>query len=85
MEAYKTELERVFELARSGRHPDVNSILRLLRVEGYSGNQVVGKSLKMHLADLIEEAAPTTQSVLISLIILGCFNVVSRKADGQRY
>jgi hypothetical protein len=56
MEAYKTELERAFELARSGKYPDVTIVIQQLKSEGYSGNQVVGKSLRLQLALLIEKA-----------------------------
>ncbi len=61
MEFYKTELERAFEMARSGQHPDIASILKHLKSEGYSGHQVEGKSLKMQLALLIEQALQSHQ------------------------
>ena len=56
MEIGKTELERAFELAQCGRHPDVTSVVRQLKAEGYIGSQIEGKSLRMQLALLIEKA-----------------------------
>ena len=57
MEIGKTELERAFQLAKSGRQSDVASLRRQLKAEGYSGNQIEGKSLKMQLARLIKTNA----------------------------
>jgi hypothetical protein len=56
MEIHKTELERAFELARSGIYKDVDGLIRRLKSEGYPGKQVEGKSLRMQLALLIEKA-----------------------------
>jgi hypothetical protein len=56
---HKTELERAFDLAKSGAHPDVTSVVRQLKSEGYSGSQIEGKVLKMQLALLIEDAIRT--------------------------
>jgi hypothetical protein len=56
MDINKFELERAFELARSGHHRDIHTLISQLKVEGYAGNQVEGKSLRMQLALLIEKS-----------------------------
>jgi hypothetical protein len=56
---HKTELERAFDLAKSGDQPDVASVIRQLKSEGYSGSQIEGKALKMQIALLIEDAIRT--------------------------
>ena len=52
----KTELERAFELARSGEYLNVSDLVKKLNSEGYSGYQIEGKSLKLQIALLIEKA-----------------------------
>ena len=56
MEANKSCLERAFEIARSGRAPNLLYLLNQLKSEGYSPGQVYGPVLKKQLSDLIEKA-----------------------------
>jgi hypothetical protein len=53
-----TELERAFELARSGRCGCVEDIRRRLKAEGYFAAQVTGKALGRQLIALIKAARP---------------------------
>ncbi len=56
MKIRKTELERAFELARSGEFSNVRDLVNKLKLEGYSGYQIEGKSLQLQIAILIENA-----------------------------
>ena len=56
MEANKSCLERAFEIARSGRTPNLLYLLNQLKAEGYGQDQIYGPVLKKQLSDLIENA-----------------------------
>jgi len=56
MEANKSCLERAFEIARSGRAPNLLYLLNQLKSEGYGKDQIYGPVLKKQLSDLIEKA-----------------------------
>ena len=56
MEAKKSCLERAFEIARSGRAPNLPYLLNQLKAEGYGPDQIYGPVLKKQLSDLIEKA-----------------------------
>lgn len=47
-----TTLERAFELARSGEHPNLQAIRRQLQAERYSTAQLVGPALFRQLQAL---------------------------------
>jgi hypothetical protein len=51
-----TELERAFQLAKSGRCGSVRDIREQLRSEGYSIGQIIGKTLSKQLQALIQTA-----------------------------
>ena len=53
-----TALERAFQLARSGKVSGLSDIRKVLNREGYSENQVDGRTLKRQLTGLIETARP---------------------------
>jgi hypothetical protein len=55
MEAYKTALERAFELAAAGRCCSIDELKVALKKEGYNEHQVTGRELKKQLKALIEE------------------------------
>jgi hypothetical protein len=44
-----TEIERAFELARSGGPSSIDDIRKRLTAEGYSTDQIAGKSLSKQL------------------------------------
>jgi hypothetical protein len=52
----KTNLERAFDLARSGTCSSIERIRQRLKAEGYDHNMVVGRSLKAQLRALIAAA-----------------------------
>jgi hypothetical protein len=52
-----TDLERAFQLAKSGRCARIDDIRVQLRKEGYSADRITGKSLIRQLQDLIQAAA----------------------------
>ena len=56
MKANTLELERAFQLARSGSHLTISEIRRQLLKEGYSNNQVSGRQLMDQLRRLIQAA-----------------------------
>jgi hypothetical protein len=56
MKVHTSELERAFQLARSGKHVSVVEIRRQLLKEGYSNNQVSGRLLMAQLRSLIQAA-----------------------------
>jgi hypothetical protein len=56
MEANKSCLERAFEIARSGKVPNLLYLLNQLKSEGYGHDQIYGPVLKKQLSDLIEKA-----------------------------
>ncbi|MBS0233828.1 MAG: hypothetical protein JSR99_10110 [Proteobacteria bacterium] len=57
MDPRLSQLERAFELARSGRFSTVAEIKRKLREEGYMDDQVEGPLLFGQLNSLMKEAA----------------------------
>ena len=56
MEQDVTEIERAFQLAKSGSCPTVRDIVVKLRQEGYASSQIEGRSLHKQLVGLIEAA-----------------------------
>jgi hypothetical protein len=57
-----SQLERAFELARSGRCTSVADIKRKLREEGYQDDQVEGPLLFGQLNALMRKSAPGSKS-----------------------
>jgi hypothetical protein len=57
-----SQLERAFELARSGRCATVAEIKRKLREEGYLDDQVEGRLLFSQLNSLMKKSAQTQES-----------------------
>jgi hypothetical protein len=53
MDPNTTELERAFELAKSGRYRTIELIRLQLKTEGYSTERVTGKLLKEQLRAII--------------------------------
>ena len=51
-----TALERAFQLARSGEVLGLSEIVGALRREGYSTDQMQGRTLRRQLTDLIQAA-----------------------------
>ena len=51
-----TELERAFQLARSGRPNSIDDIKQELKKERYSTGQITGNALKKQLLALIQAA-----------------------------
>ena len=51
-----TSLERAFELAKSGDFLSVADIRKQLKAEGYTLEQIIGRSLMKQLSDLIRTA-----------------------------
>jgi hypothetical protein len=56
MEANKSCLERAFEIAGSGRVPSFPYLVKQLKSEGYSQEQVQGPALKKQLNEIIEKS-----------------------------
>ena len=56
MQFRPTALERAFELAKSGDYETVSDIRKKLNSEGYSADQVSGRTLQRQLRELIEAA-----------------------------
>jgi hypothetical protein len=54
MDHRPTELERAFQLAKSGRCGSVKDIRDQLRSEGYSTTKITGKTLASQLQALIQ-------------------------------
>jgi hypothetical protein len=52
----KFELERAFELARSGRVGSMDELRTALKREGFTGRQLEGPSLRKELVSLIKAA-----------------------------
>jgi hypothetical protein len=57
VESHISQLERAFELARSGRCATVADIKRKLREEGYQDDQIEGPSLFGQLNSLMRKSA----------------------------
>jgi hypothetical protein len=51
-----TAMERAFQLAKSGEVSGLTEIVKALRREGYSANQIEGPALKRQLTNLIKAA-----------------------------
>jgi hypothetical protein len=51
-----TELERAFQVARSGRVAGLTDIITSLKRDGYSASQIEGPLLRRQLTDLIKAA-----------------------------
>jgi hypothetical protein len=51
-----TALERAFQLARSGQVSGLGEIVKAIRREGYSPDQIQGRALRRQLADIIKTA-----------------------------
>jgi hypothetical protein len=60
VESHISQLERAFELARSGRCVTVADIKRKLREEGYQADQVEGRLLFSQLNSLMRKSAGQT-------------------------
>jgi hypothetical protein len=60
MDQSTTDLERAFQLARSGRCGSLKDIRLQLRAEGYSTMQITGKALARQLQALIQAARTPT-------------------------
>ncbi|MFD0988156.1 hypothetical protein [Methyloligella solikamskensis] len=60
MDQHTTSLERAFELARSGHCRTVAEIRKILKAEGYSEADFVGKSLTDQLKALMVEVQSDT-------------------------
>jgi len=58
MDMTKTSLERAFELAESGAVATVDEIRTRLKAEGYSQQQISGRTLTTQLTGLIRKARP---------------------------
>ena len=56
MDQGMTDLERAFQLARSGRVAELTDIITSLKRDGYSASQIEGPLLKRQLTDLIKAA-----------------------------
>jgi len=56
MQSNLTALERAFELANSGSCESVADIKKALRHEGYSDQQIIGRTLGKQLTELIRRA-----------------------------
>ena len=56
MDHTKSTLERVFELARSGRYASMGELRAVIKAEGYSSAQIEGPSLGRQLRRLMEES-----------------------------
>ena len=62
MDSRISQLERAFELARSGRCATVAEIKRKLREEGYLDDQVEGRLLFSQLNSLMKKSAQVPES-----------------------
>jgi hypothetical protein len=51
-----TALERAFQIAKSGEVSGLTEIVKALKREGYSPDQIEGPALKRQLANLIKAA-----------------------------
>lgn len=61
MKAKTSELERAFQLAKSGKYPTINDIRKQLSKEGYYNNQVSGRLLVAQIRELIRTAQFETE------------------------
>lgn len=56
MEPNVRPIERAFQLAKTGRYVDVGEIKQQLNQEGYSNNQIEGRTLIRQLQEIIRVA-----------------------------
>ena len=63
MDPRPTELERAFQLAKSGSCGSISDIRNRLRSEGYATAHITGKSLTRQLKALIAEARSAEKTV----------------------
>jgi hypothetical protein len=56
MEKDTTAIERAFQLAKSGRFASMLEVRKALKEEGYSLQQLEGKSLQRQLRDIMSAA-----------------------------
>jgi hypothetical protein len=56
MDQRMTELERAFQLAKSGRVAGLTDIITSLKRDGYPASQIEGPLLRRQLTDLIKAA-----------------------------
>jgi hypothetical protein len=56
MDHRMTALERAFQIAKSGEVSGLTEIVKALKREGYSPDQIEGPALKRQLANLIKAA-----------------------------
>jgi hypothetical protein len=62
MDQRMTELERAFQLAKSGRVAGLTDIITSLKRDGYPASQIEGPLLRRQLTDLIKAARTGTTS-----------------------
>jgi hypothetical protein len=60
MEPNVTALERAFQLAKTGRYLDIAHIKQQLNQEGYSHNQIAGRTLIRQLQEIMRGASQGT-------------------------
>jgi hypothetical protein len=56
MDQNLTPLERAFHLAQSGKYASVSDIKKILKLEGYSSEQITGRELQRQLRAIINKA-----------------------------
>jgi hypothetical protein len=71
MEFQKTEIERAFELAHSGRYFTPIEIAKRLRQEGFSAEHLTSRSLRMQLSQMIETAKSSNRYAARNNKIMG--------------
>ena len=57
--ARSSVIERAFELAKSGRYVSIQEIERVLAAEVFQGHQLVGRSLRKQLKELMRASRET--------------------------
>ena len=60
MDQNTTPLERAFQLAKSGECASITDVKKRLKAEGYSIDQIEGRTISRQLAALIKTAKPPT-------------------------
>ena len=60
MDQNSTAVERAFQLAKSGDYATVDDVVKQLKVEQYSVDQITGPVLRAQLAGLIKAARDAT-------------------------
>jgi hypothetical protein len=56
MNIHITALERAFQLAKTGAYASVQEIKRQVSREGFSADQITGRSLSKQLSELIRKS-----------------------------